>query len=98
VTVAAGLAALADQELTLVLDGRVDELEGLAARRALLLRALPADAGRDPDQRAALEHALRVHALAGEALRERLEATAAELEGLRVRRAAAQGYRRSTNV
>jgi hypothetical protein len=97
-TIAAGLAALADEELALVLDGRVEDLEALAARRSVLLGALTPAAGADPAQRPALEHALRTHALAAQALRDRLEQTAAELGGLRSRRAAVQGYRNSTKV
>jgi hypothetical protein len=98
VSIAAGLAALADEELSVVLDGRVDELEGLAARRDLLLQALGEQPVHDPSDRALLEHALRVQALAGEALREQVAITAAELARLGERRTAAQGYHRSTNV
>jgi hypothetical protein len=97
-TIAAGLAALADEELALVLDGRVEELEALAARRDVLLGALTPAAGADPAQRPDLEHALRTHALAAQALREHLSDTAAQLGALRSRRTAAQGYRNSTNV
>jgi hypothetical protein len=97
-TVAAGLAALADEELTLVLDGRVEELEQLASRRDVLLAALGSEPVDLPTERAALEHALRVQALAGEALRQRLEATTQELGRMGAKRAAAQGYRKSTHV
>jgi hypothetical protein len=95
VTPAAQLAALADEELTLVTDGRVDELAGLAARREQALAVLEARGARvaDPGERMLLEHAVRVQALAAEAIRAAMARTSAQGRHASLARTAAQGYR-----
>jgi hypothetical protein len=95
VSPAARLAALADEELALVTDGRVDELAGLAARREAALADLEArgHGTGDPVARGQLEHAARVQALAAEAIRGAMARTAAQLQRTGLSRTAAQGYR-----
>jgi hypothetical protein len=86
----AALAALAREEHRLVLDGHVDELAGLAERRATVLATLP-----DPVPHGALPHlreAARVQALVTVALREARDATAAELARVGRTRTGVQGY------
>lgn len=93
---AAHLAALADEELALVTDGREDELAGLAVRREAVLAALesrPTTRSTDPVERAQLEHAVRVQALAAAAIRGALARTSAQLQRTGLSRTAAQGYR-----
>lgn len=86
----AELAALAAQEHQLVLDGRYEELEALAARREPLIAALP-----DVPPYEALGHleeALRVQALVTVALREARDATRGELVTIRRTQDGARGY------
>jgi hypothetical protein len=92
VSPAAQLAALADEELALVTDGRTDELAGLAARREAALGALEARRP-DPSDQALLEHAARVQALAAQAIRGALARTSAQINRTGLSRTAAQGYR-----
>lgn len=92
-TVATRLAALADEELALVLDGRADELDELHARREALMTALPlsltaADVG-------ALRQAAGIQHLVTLALTERHAQVRAELGGLHRGRSAAHGYARA---
>lgn len=87
------LAALADEELALVLDGRVDELDGLHARRDELMTQLPSvvsavDVG-------ALRQAAGIQHLITLALTERHAAVRDELTGLHRGRTAAHGYART---
>lgn len=92
-SVALRLAALADEELALVLDGRTDELEELHARREELMTHLPptlsaVDAG-------ALRRAAGIQHLVTLALTERHVAVRTELAGLHRGRTAAHGYART---
>lgn len=90
------LAALADEELALVLDGRTEELEALHGRREAAMDELraagPPHAPADVD---ALRHALGIQDLVTQAIRERAGALRAELGTLDRGRTAAHGYGRT---
>lgn len=90
------LAALADEELALVLDGRAEELGALHDRREAAMADLRA-AGppRAADDVAALRHALGIQDLVTQAIRERADGLRAELGTLDRGRAAAHGYGRT---
>jgi hypothetical protein len=81
--------------LTLVSAGRVVELAGVAARRDPAVAALVARGPRaaDPAERMLLEHAVRVQALAAEAIRAAMARTSAQGRRASLARTAAQGYR-----
>lgn len=89
-TAAESLVAIAEAELRLVLDGRLDELDELHARRADVLHALPADA-----DRALLARAATLQGLVTDALTERLDHVRAELASSDARRTGAAAYARS---
>lgn len=89
---ASTLVALAEEELRLVLDGRYEELDGIAERRALALRHLPPDA-----ERSLVARAAAVQSLVTAALTERLAGVRAELVAGASRRAAVAGYARSAS-
>jgi len=90
VEIYAELAALAAEEHQLVMDGRYEELEALAERRAPLIAALP----EAPPYEALrhLEEALRIQSLVTLALRERRDAARDELVTLRRTQDGARGY------
>jgi len=90
---AARLAALADEELALVLDDRADELDELHARREALMALLPA-ALSSPEV-GALRHAAGIQHLVTLALTERHAAARSELGKLDRGRTAAHGYGRT---
>ncbi len=86
----ARLAELADAERELAEAGRVDELDALAAERAALVAALPAQA--PPGARAALEDALARQRAAEAALHAATAAARAELRSVDRGRQAARAY------
>jgi len=91
---AQALAILADEELALVLDGRVDDLDELHARRETLMEDVMRIArGTLPEGDVhALHHAAGVQQIVTLALADRSGAVRAELAGLHRGRAAAHGY------
>ncbi len=84
------LATLAAHERALALDGRLDELELLAARRAELIAGLPAQA--PPSARPALERAAVAQAAAEDALRGAVARARGELTALDRGRTASRAY------
>ncbi|MTD45494.1 hypothetical protein GKE82_14650 [Conexibacter sp. W3-3-2] len=94
---AVALAALAEEELALVLDGRADELDALHVRREALMGRLMdlAPAGLRPEDRAALERAAGTQQLVTLALGDAVAAARAQLGGLHRGRSAAAGYARA---
>jgi hypothetical protein len=97
VSPAVALAALADEELTMVLDGRADELDALHVRREALMGRLVdlAPGALRPEDRAALERAAGTQQLVTLALADAATAVRAELSGLHRGRSAAVGYARA---
>ncbi len=94
---AMALAALADEELAMVLDGRADELDALHVRReALMGRLLDVASGTlHAEDVAALERAAGTQQLVTLALAEKVDAVRVELSGLHRGRSAAVGYARA---
>jgi hypothetical protein len=86
----AALAALAVRERELADEGRLDELETLAAERAALVAALPAQA--PPHARPALLDAVARQAEAEAALRRAVAGARAELAALDKGRRASRAY------
>jgi hypothetical protein len=93
VRIALDLAALADEELALVLDGRVDELDALHARREVLMAQLPPTLS-GPEV-GVLRQAAGVQQLVTLALTEQHAAIRNELAGLQLGRTTARGYGRT---
>lgn len=94
---AMALAALAEEELAMVLDGRADELDALHVRREALMGRLVdlAPGALRPEDRAALERASGTQQLVTLALAELVDAVRVELSGLHRGRSAAAGYARA---
>jgi|HigsolmetaAR201D_1030396.scaffolds.fasta_scaffold01451_20 dihydrodipicolinate synthase/N-acetylneuraminate lyase len=86
----AALAELAAQEHQLVIEGRYEELEELAARREPLIAALPENP--PYEALAHIKEALRVQSLVTEALREARDAARDELAAARRTREGAKAY------
>jgi hypothetical protein len=86
----AALAALADRERAAAHAGRLDEVEALAAERAALVAALPAQA--PAGARDALEAALAAQDATRAALAEALAGVRGELTALGRGRQAARAY------
>ncbi len=84
------LATFAERERTLALEGRLDELELLAAQRAELVAGLPARAPQGA--RAALVQAAAAQAAAEEALRGAVDRARRELAALDRGRTASRAY------
>jgi hypothetical protein len=90
------LVALAEQERSLALDGRWDELSDLLARRAAVMGALPSI---DPvAARPLLARALSAHAQAHAAMGAARAGLLDELGGAGRTRDAVAGYRSSTGA
>ena len=84
------LVTLAERERAMVLDGRLDELEALAAERAALVAALPA---RPPaSARPALERAAALQQATSAALAEALADVRGKLGGAPDRARAVRAY------
>ncbi|WP_372788441.1 hypothetical protein [Paraconexibacter sp.] len=94
---AQALVALAQQELTLVLEGRDDELDALHEQREQLMSAPVPDVGArwSSADLAALQEAAGLQQLVTLALVDRTAAVRGELAGLHRGRAAAHGYGRT---
>ncbi|MEA2449459.1 MAG: hypothetical protein QOG63_1391 [Thermoleophilaceae bacterium] len=84
------LTEIAERELELVSAGSLDDLAALYDRRDAVVASLPATP--PPSARSALERTATLQGLVSEVLRERLQATGAELRRLGHGRTAVNGY------
>jgi hypothetical protein len=87
------IEALAAEEADLVADGRFEELPAIAARRALLLAALPRPL--PPEAVEPLRRSLEQQRATVTAMAARRDAIGAELGALRQRRTGVRGYQRT---